>query len=266
MKRSIFSALVVFAALVSASGVLPEACDCNMSAPHARNITFRIVHGGSKDSPFTKVGLFSTTNGGQERVSFRRFVDLLKTNKSFRGRFNAAVGEMVPYTAFLFECPPVSSDTVDCVPFEFVAKPSSTLARARPTPYAFPQIQSGKGKIGAVAFPNLGNDALLISPTLYPDGMDGSASRYTHLGALARTAPSQQVDAFWSVVGNALNERLLLTSDVTSTDPVWFSTSGLGVYWTHVRLDRRPKYYTHQPYVHFRRRTRRPTNAVAVDP
>ena len=31
--------------------------------------------------------------------------------------------------------------------------------------------------------------------------------------------------------------------------PVWLSTAGLGVGWLHVRLDDRPKYYRHAPYV-----------------
>jgi hypothetical protein len=33
-----------------------------------------------------------------------------------------------------------------------------------------------------------------------------------------------------------------------SASPVWLSTSGLGVYWLHVRLDTHPKYYQYQPY------------------
>jgi hypothetical protein len=31
-------------------------------------------------------------------------------------------------------------------------------------------------------------------------------------------------------------------------EPRWLSTSGLGVFWLHVRLDQRPKYYAHTPY------------------
>jgi hypothetical protein len=33
-----------------------------------------------------------------------------------------------------------------------------------------------------------------------------------------------------------------------STTPVWLSTAGAGVAWLHVRLDDRPKYYSHRPY------------------
>ena len=31
-------------------------------------------------------------------------------------------------------------------------------------------------------------------------------------------------------------------------ETTWLSTSGLGVYWLHVRLDSYPKYYTYRPY------------------
>jgi hypothetical protein len=30
--------------------------------------------------------------------------------------------------------------------------------------------------------------------------------------------------------------------------PLWLSTAGTGIFWLHVRLDSRPKYYTYQPY------------------
>ena len=48
-------------------------------------------------------------------------------------------------------------------------------------------------------------------------------------------------DALWRAVGDALRTRL-------GSRPTWVSTSGLGVSWLHVRLDRLPKYYTHAPY------------------
>jgi hypothetical protein len=30
--------------------------------------------------------------------------------------------------------------------------------------------------------------------------------------------------------------------------PIWLSTAGMGVAWLHIRLDERPKYYSHKPY------------------
>jgi hypothetical protein len=54
-------------------------------------------------------------------------------------------------------------------------------------------------------------------------------------------APLSQVGELWRVTAEALETRL---GDV----PVWLSTAGLGVYWLHIRLDSRPKYYRHRPY------------------
>ena len=31
--------------------------------------------------------------------------------------------------------------------------------------------------------------------------------------------------------------------------PRWLSTSGLGISYLHVRIDKRPKYYSHQEYL-----------------
>ena len=53
-----------------------------------------------------------------------------------------------------------------------------------------------------------------------------------------------KVRAFWQEVGKQMEIRL-------RQDPgrsVWLSTSGLGVYWLHMRLDSYPKYYTHDEY------------------
>jgi len=43
------------------------------------------------------------------------------------------------------------------------------------------------------------------------------------------------------MVGAALERQL-------GAQPVWLNTSGLGIYWLHIRLDSSPKYYTHAPY------------------
>jgi hypothetical protein len=32
------------------------------------------------------------------------------------------------------------------------------------------------------------------------------------------------------------------------TEKIWMSTCGTGVYWLHLRLDSKPKYYTYAPY------------------
>ena len=86
-------------------------------------------------------------------------------------------------------------------------------------------------------FANLGGDAVLVAPSP-ADGGDN----YSHLASFVATAPASQQDALWKAVGEACNRRI-------GTKPVWISTAGLGVGWLHVRLDDRPKYYRHTPYM-----------------
>jgi len=144
-----------------------------------------------------------------------------------------------PYEAFFWECAPVSAATLER-PFEFVLVDSPALAGARPEPGPFREHLADRA--GISTFSNLGGDAILIAPCA-----DASLAHYPHLASFVRGAPPQQVHALWRALGTALGERL-----ERSDAPCWVSTSGLGVYWVHLRLDSRPKYYTHAPYRTFR--------------
>ena len=73
-------------------------------------------------------------------------------------------------------------------------------------------------------FDNLGGDARLIAPC-----PRGEPQVYPHLATFARHATDEQQQRLWQRVG----------------------TSGLGVLWVHIRLDRTPKYYTFAPYRRF---------------
>jgi hypothetical protein len=64
-----------------------------------------------------------------------------------------------------------------------------------------------------------------------------------HLAAFVRSASADVIDDLWSSVGRAVARRR-----AAKPDPVWISTAGLGVYWLHVRLDDRPKYYRHRAF------------------
>ena len=88
----------------------------------------------------------------------------------------------------------------------------------------------------ALVSENLGGDALLIAPSPV-----GPPEAYPHLAAFLRLAPEAQVRSLWRHAAGALRENL-------GDDPRWLSTSGLGVAWLHLRLDRSPKYYQFEPY------------------
>lgn len=159
-----------------------------------------------------------------------------RADPAFRRWFIALLAE-APFAAYLWETPPVSRDTADRA-FEFVLVDSPALAAApaEPGPFAGYFRDAGPER-PVVAFDNLGGDAHLVAPCPHP----AAAAGYPHLAAFTATAPEDQQHALWVTVGEAIAARL-------GPDPLWVSTAGLGVYWLHVRLDRRPKYYSYAPY------------------
>jgi len=141
-----------------------------------------------------------------------------------------------PFEAYFWEAPCVTSDSRDR-PFEFVLVDSPTLAGVSADQDAFrAHFEGSAGTGGACTFSNLGGDAELVAPS--PMGAD---STYAHLAAFSRSAPIAQQHAFWIEVGRALDRTV-------GPQPTWVSTSGLGIYWLHVRLDSWPKYYTFAPF------------------
>lgn len=165
-------------------------------------------------------------------ASYRETISAWADDAALLDAFTALLAE-APYAAFFWETPPVTDATADRA-FEFILRDAPALARMTPEPAAFAREIAGRR---AAAFPNLGGDALLVAP--------GPSGDYPHLAAFARSAPRNLQHAFWGCVGESVAAHL-------SARPLWVSTSGLGVAWLHVRLDTRPKYYTHAPYRAYR--------------
>lgn len=134
-----------------------------------------------------------------------------------------------PYAAYFWETPPLSPATAH-LPAEYAIVDAPALARVEPDMAGFASELRGRR---VASFWNLSRDALLVVPA-----DEGIA--YPHLAAFARSAPPDVSDLFWRKVA----EEAL----AWDRGPVWVSTHGLGVYWLHVRLDVRPKYYRHAGY------------------
>lgn len=165
------------------------------------------------------------------RLSWRRVVQLWQHSTDFTDWFGETLAAS-PFAAFFWETPPVVASGWD-EPFEFVLVDSPALAGVRTDAAAFADHIRGPEPVAR--FDNLGRDAHLIAPTL------AAGAEAAHLAAFLRSAPSESSHALWSATGRALEERV-------GGRPIWCSTSGLGVYWLHIRLDTYPKYYTHAPY------------------
>ena len=146
--------------------------------------------------------------------------------------------------AYFWECPPITNETIQLVQFEFVLIPSSALASKSPDRETF-MSHFLSSKDGVCVFESLGCDhSTLIAP--FPlHAMD--IKSYTHLAAFVRMSPEEQVKKIITTVASELLHKVKASHP---TNPIWLSTSGLGVYWLHVRLDTFPKYYNWMEYKH----------------
>ena len=176
-------------------------------------------------------------------LSNRTICDFWQREPAFGVFFSATLAAM-PFDAFFWEVQPITALSAD-EPFECVVVDSPALSGVTADGGPFgAQIAAANSDDGMVTFGNLGGDALLVAPCAVSGAVAG-AEGYAHLAAFVRRAPEDLQHAFWARVGAALASRL---SSPLGASPVWLSTSGLGVYWLHARLDRYPKYYTHAPY------------------
>lgn len=171
---------------------------------------------------------------GMQELTFADVIRLLAGDPTFRAFLAQTLADL-RLQAFFWEAPPVTDQTLNR-PFECVAVNGPPLTRLRPDPAPFSDQFNAHRGTPAIAFPNLGGDALLVAPT-----PSAELPCYTHLASFLRTAPAGQINAFWQLVGLSMRKRV-------SRAPLWWSTAGLGVSWLHFRLDSRPKYYRHAPY------------------
>jgi len=105
-----------------------------------------------------------------------------------------------------------------------------------------------------VSFKNLKEDAILVCPVPYYidddnkkmpyfSDNDKKILKYLDLFHFFNEAPITQQHNLWKGVARKLLEEIDKDSE-----PRWLSTHGLGVRYLHVRIDTKPKYYSHKEY------------------
>ncbi|MDR9366541.1 MAG: hypothetical protein RI575_14490 [Balneolaceae bacterium] len=165
-------------------------------------------------------------------ISNQYFLELLSNSQPFRKFYNGFLADS-DYDAFFWENRPITNQNLE-VNYECNIINSDFLASRSPDSHTFRQYFDSNKKV--VTFPNLGNDAQLIVPC--PQKEDNC---YTHIGSFVRKADEDQIDKFWQITGHE-------TLQAVNSKPKWLSTSGLGVFWLHVRIDTIPKYYQTKEY------------------
>lgn len=167
-------------------------------------------------------------------VSRVGFFAALRDDPAARAALTALVHN-APFPGLCLETPPLATATAD-LPAELVlVRSDALLAEPQDASPFVPQLRDDQA---VCTFRNLGGDALLVVP--HPAHVE----RAGHLAEFVRTASPAVIDTFWASLGAAVLEEA-----ARRPSPVWVSTAGLGVAWLHARLDSRPKYYRHRPYV-----------------
>ncbi len=168
-------------------------------------------------------------------LSFKDWLNHIQESDSFILNFNQVLINS-NFSAFFWEVKPVTTKTLDDL-FEFVLVKSNSFQNVNPDRISFRDYFDLKKIV--VHFKNLGGDAELIVPC-----PADNHTKYAHLADFVRTASEKQIIAFWKKVGEVYADSI---GDISK----WLSTSGLGVYWVHVRVDSRPKYYQFLEYKQF---------------
>mmetsp|Transcript_3389 Transcript_3389/g.4735 ORF Transcript_3389/g.4735 Transcript_3389/m.4735 type:complete len:259 (+) Transcript_3389:152-928(+) len=144
----------------------------------------------------------------------------------------------VEFSAFFWECPPVTLATAARTPLECRIIDAGSFAPASIDDFKTYLQEDCE----AVAFPNLDRSSMLIVPC--PTRHAKSHEIYGHLANFCRQATSKEHDSLWRQVAITFDAYLKQRNHL----PVWLSTEGSGVPWLHVRLDPRPKYYKTQQF------------------
>jgi len=169
-----------------------------------------------------------------QTLSFAAVIRLWQTDNAFCDFFTRQLAA-IPFEAYFWELPPLTRVTLER-PFECVIVNSPHLANVQVDHQSFSAFFTDAAAV--VNFDNLGHDAHLVVPCPL-----GESDHYTHLARFMRQAARTQQRLFWRRLGELCQARM-------NHRPLWVSTSGLGVYWLHARLDVEPKYYSYPSYRH----------------
>jgi len=189
--------------------------------PDASGVRLQIVDEGGQPLSFDH--LFARWRAQPDDGLRRQWTDALRA---------------LPYSACFWELPGLHPEMLDR-PFECVCLDTPSLA-AKPGPAdrdSFARAFAIDDGTPFASFDNLGGDAWLVAPR-----PRSATDDYRHLLHFLRLAPDADADALLQRIALELTERIARRT-------VWLSTAGLGVNWLHVRLDRRPKYFQHRPYI-----------------
>ena len=161
-------------------------------------------------------------------VTYRQFLNKMQSEESFRREFFNVL-QKSRFKTYFFETPKVTKQTLDDK-FEFILSAADELKNVNADKDTFQDYFRKCKDSPVITFPNLGHNAVLVVPCPVSDS---KLSQYSSIGPFMRNIEANQVHQFWIEAARTM----LLTIDQKGSKPTWMSTSGLGVYWLHLRWD-----------------------------
>jgi len=172
------------------------------------------------------------------KIDFNYFITkLLKDEKKalFRTFQGALKDANSKFPAYFWKCPPVSKNVLD-KPFEFVVIKTDKFNNIPQNPSRFQEhFEKSRDNQAVSFFSPSGN--CLICPV--PKG----TADYINISQFTKNAPDEQQQALWKEVADKLMEELEKNQD----SPRWLNTEGTGVYYLHVRIDKKNGFYSNYP-------------------
>ena len=179
-------------------------------------------------------------------ITWGSFLEKMKEDNAIF-KFNQELAES-PHKAFLFECNPIRYEKLDETKFEYTLISDKILDKKSANPSAFSKEISTAHKKGerSTHFLNLGKNARLIIPS----NLDKKTKtkQFAHIARFVREASKEDILSFWKTVFTSLKNELQEKHKKNPNQWTWLNTHGHGVPWLHMRVDSRPKYYSHSPY------------------
>ena len=180
-------------------------------------------------------------------LSVQKWTELLLSDVTLMNQFYGLLKNTMEWPSYFFETKGISSQNASQVQFEFVLVISTELNASINTSGVNMNAFSSHWRTvlpgeTCTSFRNLSGDAMLVVPKPMPDT---EPSTYSDLASFIRTAPSSEIFNMWT---KSLQEYQRLIGPSSNGRTVWFSTSGLGISYLHMRFDSRPKYYSYEPF------------------
>lgn len=200
-------------------------------------------------------GFQFTIESGRESLNYRSFLQALADGDiALINVMSTVMRHHSPakrFSAVFWECHPVTANSLETTPIEFVLLDAPALATRANDISAFQeQFQRIEHSSihGVISFANLGKDAVLVVPAPSEDAgaRPGYPHYMTHMASFHDGASESHDYNLWKTIGSTFLD--VLRQEPDKNKKFWLSTSGLGVSWLHIRIDTKPKYYNYVEY------------------